>query len=78
MCGVGGAGVHSSVGGGAVGWGWNGERCGGMNGLAVRQGGIDQAWETWKHLHWLSKMEAVRNPLLSHPDNLLTSFRGID
>ena len=58
MCGVGGAGVHSSVGGGVEGQVWNGECCGGMNGLAVRQGGVDRAWETWKCLHWLSKMEA--------------------
>ena len=39
MCGAGRAGVHSGVGGGAEGWVWNGEHCGGMNGLAVGQGG---------------------------------------
>ena len=55
---MGGAGVCGSEEGGAVGRAWKGEQCGGVNRLAGGQGGVARAWEAWKCLHWLSRMEA--------------------
>ena len=66
-----------------MGWGWNGECCGGVNGLAVRQGGVDWAWEMSRSvttnglLRHNSHEPRRQTPTLSHDMPLMPTCHTI-